>query len=189
MPLIKISGLVTLASSILFLIAAFLPISRVYALSNATDKLAAIQKAPQAWVISQALFSIGALGVALGVGLAAFSLKDRQTTPWLFIAAALLAGGAVLWSWHVYLRAMDPAAFVSASLPGWQFPLYTLLTISAFLVAGIALRRLGFPTWSAWVLIGGAVLFLVLYIIFKDLPPFVHYLLGLVLGLVLFRAG
>jgi hypothetical protein len=189
MSLIKISGLVILASSIVFLIAALLPISRVYALSNTTHKLAAIQNAPQAWVISQILFSVGALGVALGVGLAIYSLNDRPMAPWLLIAAVLLAAGALLWSWHVYLRAVDPAAFVSGALPGWQFPLYTLLTISAFLMIGISLRGGGFPTWSTWLLMGGAVLFLVLNIIFKDLPPFAHYLLGLVLGLVLYRAG
>jgi len=32
-------------------------------------------------------------------------------------------------------------------------------------------------------------LFFVLYIIFKDIPPFVYYVLGLILGIVLLRAG
>ena len=107
----------------------------------------------------------------------------------MIAAAVLLLVGAAVWTWHVYLRAVDPAAFVNGSLPGWHFALYTLLTLVAFLLTGIALLQLGSPPWSGWFLVGGALIFLILYFIFKDIPPFVHYLMGLALGFVLFRGG
>jgi hypothetical protein len=189
MSLIKISGAVILAGSIAFLVAAFLPISRVYALSNAMDKLAMIQNATQAWGISQLIFSLSSMGTSLGVALAAYSLRDRQQAPLFIAAAALLVVGAAIWTWHVYLRAIDPTSFVNGSLPGWHFALYTHLTLAAFLLTGIALLQLGFPKWSGWFMVGSALLVLILYLIFNDIPPFVHYLMGLALGFVLFRGS
>lgn len=186
---LKISGIITLVGSILFLVAAFSPISRVYGLRDAEEKLSMIINARRAWGVSQVLFSLGAIVTALGVAFAAYALKDRPQAPLLFTAAAFLAIGASAWVWHTYLRTIDPQAFVNGSLPGWHFSLYTLLTMGAFLLTGVALLRMGFSLWAGWILVGGALLFFVLYLIFKDMPPFVHYLLGLVLGFILLRGG
>lgn len=187
MSILKISGAVILTGSILFLIAAFLPISRVYAISNVEDKLAMIMDNLKAWGISQLLFSLGVIVTVSGVTLAAYSLKDQSLALFLFIAAALMVASAFPWVWHAYLRTTDPTAFVNGSLPSWHFALYTLLTMAAFLLIGIALPRMGFSTWIGWVLGGGVLLFFVLYLIFKDIPPFVHYLLGLVMAFGLLR--
>jgi hypothetical protein len=189
MSALKLSGAVTFVGSILFLIAAFSPISRVYALPTAENKLGMITGSPTAWVISQTLFALGAIVTALGIALAAYALRDRPSVLLFFTATAFLAAGAAAWSWHVYLRAAEPAAFVNGSLPGWHFALYTLLTMAALLLIGIALQRMGFPTWAGWLLIGGSILFFVLYLIFKDMPPFVYYLMGATLAFVLFRGG
>jgi len=186
---LKISGIVIFAGSIVFLIAAFSPISRVYSLPTAEKKLGVITTSPKAWVISQALFSLGAILVSAGVALAAYALKDHPSAPLLFTAAALLAAGAAAWTWYVTLRAADSTAFVRDSLPGWQFTVYTLFTMGAFLLIGIALLRMGFPTWAGWLLVGSSILLFILYVIFKDMPPFVYYLLGLALAFVLFRGG
>lgn len=189
MSLMKISGIIILIGSILFLVAAFSPITRVFGLRSAEEKLALITNARRAWGVSQVLFSLGAIVTALGVAFAAYALKDQPQAPLLFTATAFLAIGAGAWARHVYLRAIDPQAFVSGALPGWHFALYTLLTTGAFLLIGIALLRMGFSPWGGWILVGGALLFFILYVIFKDMPPFVHYLLGLVLGFVLLRGG
>jgi hypothetical protein len=187
MSILKISGAVILAGSIAFLVAAFLPISRVYGLTNAEDKLAMITDNLRVWGISQVLFSLGVIVATLGVALAAYSLKDQPSASFLITAAAFLVVSAVAWVWHAYLRTTDPTAFVNGSLPSWHFIIYTLLTLAGFLLIGIALPRMGFSIWIGWVLGGGALLFFVLYLIFKDIPPFVHYLLGLVLAFVLMR--
>ena len=187
MSILKISGIVILLGSVCFLVAAFSPISRVFGLSNTKDKLAMITGDLAAWNFSQVLFALGAIVTVFGIALLAYALKDRPMAPLLFTAAALLAVGAAAWTWHTYLRMQDPAAFVNGILPGWHFVLYTLLTIAAFSLIGIALLRMGFPTLTGWLLIGGSLLFLALYIIFKDMPPFVHYLLGVALAIALLR--
>lgn len=189
MPLIKISGIIILLGSTMFIIAAFSPISRVFGLRSAEDKLSTIMNARRAWGVSQVLFSLGAVVTALGVAFAAYALKDQPQASLLFTATAFLAIGAGAWVRHVYLRTIDPPAFVNGSLPGWHFALYTLLTTGGFLIIGVALLWMGFSPWAGWILVGGASLFFILYVIFKDLPPFFYYLLGLVLGFVLLRGG
>lgn len=189
MSILKISGVVILIGSVCFLVAAFSPISRVFGLPNSKDKLAVITGDLAAWNVSQVLFSLGSIVTTLGVALLAYTLKDRPLAPLLFAAAVFLAVGAAAWSWHTYLRMKDPAAFVNGTLPGWHFVLYTLLTMAALTLVGIALLRMGFPAWTGWLLIGGSLLFLMLYIIFKDMPPFVHYLLGVALAIALLRGG
>jgi hypothetical protein len=187
MSILKISAMVIFVGSIAFLIAAFSPISRVYGLSRAEDKLAMIKGDPGAWKISQTLFSFGAIITAVGIALAAYVLRDRSSASLLYVGATFLVIGAAVWTWHVYLRTADPASFVNGLLPGWHFALYSLLTMAAFLLIGIALPRMGFSAWGGWLLLGGALLFSILYIIFRDMPPFVHYLLGLVFAFALFR--
>ena len=61
--------------------------------------------------------------------------------------------------------------------------------MAAFALLGYSLLQMGFPSWSAWLLIGGTLLLFVLYLVFRDMPPFVYYLMGLVLGIVLYHGG
>jgi hypothetical protein len=120
-----------------------------------------------------------------GVGLLAYALAWLDTTlPYL--PAMLMLLGAIAWSAHVTLRAIDPQVFVTGTLPAWHFRLYTMLTLAAYFVLGFALLRLlGGRPWQAYFLMGVSMLFFIMYLQFKDLPPFVHYLLGLVLGISL----
>lgn len=50
---------------------------------------------------------------------------------------------------------------------------------------GVVIIQADLSRWVGWVLVGAALLFLLLYVALRDLPPFVHYLLGLVFGSVL----
>ena len=78
---------------------------------------------------------------------------------------------------------------MNGTLPGWMFVLYSLLSMAGFLLVGTVLLRMGFSAWGGWLLIGGSLLFFLLYVVFRDMPPFVYYVLGLVLGVVLLRGG
>lgn len=186
---LKLSAIVILTGSILFLIAAFSPISKIFGIASAQAKLQVISASPTAWTVAQALFSIGSIAAGIGVLLAAMALRGRPSSSLVYVAAALLLAGAAAWSWHAYLRAADPRAFTEGTLPAWHFILYSALTLAALAIIGVALPRMGFPAWSGWLLIAGSILFSALYVVFKDMPPFVYYLLGLVLGVVLFRGG
>ena len=189
MPGIKFDAMIIGIGSILFLISAFLPISRVYALPTPDKKLALINQSRKAWKVSHILFFIGALLLAIGVVVFAFSNNEKSSSIALYFAAGLLIIGLVGWSWHLYLRNLDPVAFVKGALPTWHFRLYTVFTLAAFLLIGIAISSLGFPFWGSWVIMIGAILFFVLFIIFKDLPPFTLYLLGFFLFFLLFWVG
>ncbi|MBX2997605.1 MAG: hypothetical protein KF893_03770 [Caldilineaceae bacterium] len=186
---LKPSAVVIVVGSILFLIAAFSPISRIFGLPSAESRLQVISASPNTWIFAQALFSIGSLVTGVGILLAAIALHGRPSSPLLYVSAVFLLIGAAAWSWHVYLRASDPRAFTEGTLPAWHFVVYSVLTMAALSLIGIAFLSMGFPAWSAWLLIGGSILLFVLYLIFKDMPPFVYYVMTLTLGVVLFRSG
>jgi len=101
----------------------------------------------------------------------------------LAAACAALAIGALAWEWSLYLRGTHVSEFAFGTLPGWPFATYVLLTIG-----GIALLALGLligdsPSWLGWTTLGADVVFLAGYLRFKDIPPFVFYLLLVLVGL------
>jgi hypothetical protein len=182
MPALALSGWVICLGSLIFLSAAFAPMSRVFGARDPQKKLAIITASPGFWRLFQALFGAGALITALGAGLFAYSFS-WQPSVWRYLPAALLLAGAIPWCAHVYLRAVDPQAFIAGTLPAWHFKVYTLATLAAFFLLGIdLLRLLGGRYWQGYFLIGASMLIYILYNQFKDMPPFVYYVLGLVLG-------
>jgi hypothetical protein len=189
MPELVISGAVICLGSAIFLIAAFSPVSRVFGVSSPEQKLDIINNSPRGWRLTQVLFAAGSLITALGVGLLAFALKWLPAVS-LYLPAALLLIGATAWSMHVYMRMIDPQAFVSGALPAWHFRLFTLLTLAAFFLLGIELLYLlGSRPWQGYFLMAVSMFLLILYFKFRDMPPFVYYLLGLVLGVSLVLNG
>ena len=185
----KIAGLVLVAGSLFFIVAASLPPTAVFAESVPIKKLTIILNAQGTWAVMQFLFALGSLVAALGIGLVAYHFRNIQGSALAYLAFTAFVIGAALWSWHAYSRAADPNAFVEGTLPAWPFVVYTLLTLAGLLLFGLLLLRTGLPNWAGWVLIIGASLFFVLYLIFKDLPPGLHYLLTLFLGIMMYWRG
>ena len=185
----KITGIALVIGSVIFLIAAFSPVSRIYGISDGAKRLGIILQERKAWELSQLLFAAGALAVAAGMVLFYFSYRDTGSGIWALSGALALAAGACFLAWHCYLRGLDPQAFVSGNLPGWHFMSYTLLTQAGLIAIGFAVLSTGLPGWTGWMLAGGSFLFLLAYVIFKDVPPFFYYLLTLVAGVVVLRAG
>ena len=52
---------------------------------------------------------------------------------------------------------------------------------------GFALLSSGLPQWVGLTLIGGSLFFLLAYLIFKDMPPLVYYLLTRLMWIVCLR--
>lgn len=184
----RIVSLVFITGSVIFLVAAFSPVSRVFGESDPARKLEIIMGSRQAWTLSQWLFGLGAVIVAVGFAVSASHSHgiDRLLA---FLAFFLLIIGAGLWSRHVYLRAIEPQSFTTGVLPAWHFVSYTLLTQAGLVLIGIAFLHSGLPSWVGWMNIGGAVLFFVAYMVFRDMPPFVYYILTLITGVMLYGAG
>lgn len=184
----KMSGIMIILGSVLFLIAAFLPISiRVFPEPSAVRKLEIIRDAPNAWLVTQILFALGAMVTVIGIALVAYRFRDQSFTVLMQASMAVLLLGALLWIWHVYARAVDPAAFAEGSLPAWPLVLYFLLTPTGLAVFGVALLRSALPQWVGWLMIGSMVLFFVLTVIFRDMVPLVYYLITLLTGVMLYR--
>ncbi len=59
-----------------------------------------------------------------------------------------------------------------------------MLTIGGLALLGVGLLIGDFPVWLGWLTIGADVLFLAGYLRFKDIPPFIFYLLLLLVGVV-----
>jgi len=55
------------------------------------------------------------------------------------------------------------------------------------LAFGVAYLRAGYPTWIGGITVGGAVIFFIVHLFFKDIPPFVYYILTFIAGIRLMR--
>lgn len=184
---VRLGALLLLAGTVLFLVAAFSPVSRVFGLDSDDAKLDVIGSSVGAWRLTQVFFAVGAVLAAIAVGWIMMG-ADAEWPAWLrVLPGVLMLVGAILWSVHTFLRAADFDAFVNGALPGWHFATYTVLTIVGLALVGIAFLITG-PRWLGLVLTIGPGLLLVTYLTAKDLPPFAHYLLTLVLAIHVLRS-
>jgi hypothetical protein len=185
----KISAIVIMVGSVLFLIAAFSPISRVFPEPSAVRKLEIIVASPNAWFVAQIFFGLGAMLTVIGIAIIGYQSRAQPFAWFIHASVIILFLGASLRLWHVYARAEDPAAFTEGSLSAWPVVLYWVLTPAGLAVFGVALLRSALPQWVGWVMIASMALFLLLTVIFGDIPPFVYYAITLLTGVMLYRAG
>ena len=183
----RVGAIILLVGSVLFVTAAFMPVSRVFAEPNPAAKLEIIAGNRTAWSASQVLFGLGASIAAIGLGLVAHHLRPTPGAVWAYVGLAAVILGAVLWDGHVYLRAADPEGFVEGRLIGWLFPAYALLTQFGLLAYGVAYLRAGYPAWLGGVTVAGAVIFFIILFVLKDIPPFFYYVLTFIAGIRLMR--
>jgi len=145
MNLQKIIAMTIMAGSILFIIAAFSPASMVFGEPSAEKKLKMIMQSLNQWKISQLLFAAGAIVTAIGIVLLGYLFRYHTIANILYLSATMIMLAAIFWSWHVYMRAVDPPAFTEGRIPVWLFAVYTLLTQAGLIVLGVALLRMGLP--------------------------------------------
>ena len=183
----RVAAIILLTGSVFFIIAAFMPVSQVFVEPNPAAKLEIITSNRTAWTVSQVLFGLGASIAAIGLGFVTYHLRGTPGAVWAYIGLAAVVLGAVLWDWHVYLRAIDPEGFVEGRLVGWLFPAYALLTQVGLLAFGVSYLRAGYPAWLGGITVAGAVVFFIVYLVFKDIPPFFYYILTIIAGIRLMR--
>ncbi|MBT2517398.1 hypothetical protein J7E29_08135 [Streptomyces sp. ISL-90] len=182
----QVSGAVMILGSVLFLVAAFMPISaRVFPEASPAKKLERITDSPRAWIASQVLFGVGSLVTVIGIGLLAPDDRDGSFAWLMLTSTALLTLGLVPWLGHLYARAANPAAFAEGRLPAWLFLLYAALTEIGLAIFGVALVFSPYPDWLGWVVIVGTALLIVVTIVLRDMPPFFFYLITLLAGVVI----
>lgn len=174
----RLSGIILLIGSVLFIFAAFMPISSVFPEPVIEKKLEIINATPDSWKLAQVFFGLGAVVAATGFFVAYLFLRGKNANAASLTAFLLALIGALLWACHTYLRAMDPEAFVRGSLQlGWLAGAYFVLTSAALLSFGIALIQARYPRWLGWTNIGAAIVFALELIVTGDMIPLLYYVI------------
>lgn len=179
----RVAATFLLVGSVIFIIAAFMPVSQVYVAPTPAAKLEIIYSDGTGWIASQILFGLGAGIAAIGLGFIAHRMRTTPGAVWAYLGLGAVILGAVLWNGHVYLRAIDPEGFVEGRPIGWLFPAYALLTQFGLLVFGVAYLRAGYPSWLGGITIVGTVIFFIVLLLLKDIPPFLYYILTFIAGI------
>lgn len=189
----KLAGIVLIVGSVLFMIAAFTPLTFKVIMADIQQRIDLIQNERTGWVLVNILFGIGSVVAVVGLVLFAQHVQSiGDNTPVRvvsYLGAATAALGALCWIIIVYNRAALPPQEVANNLSVnyWIFPAYTLLTQIALMIFGFVLIQSGYPAWLSWGMLVSGGLSIVAYLVFKDMPPFVHYVLLLVMGIALVR--
>ena len=178
----RIGGILLIVGSVVFLTGAAIGVPGVFTQRDPQERLRMLTERLRAWQIAQPLYGAGPLIAAAGVAFLAAASDDGGRAV-LAAAAAALAIGALAWGWSLYLRGTRVSEFALGTLPGWPFATYVLLTIAGIALLAVGLLIGDFPTWVGSVTLGADVVFLAGYLRFKDIPPFVFYLLLVVVGL------
>ena len=174
--------------SLMFLVAAFLPVSRVFAEPDAGKKLAIILEMRRMWTIGQVLFGLGAMVTVLGLGLLSYGFRDIPAVRWAYLGTGVMFIGSLLWCWHLWERTIDPEAFANGLYARYLFTLYSLFTQLGLVLVGILLLKSCLADWVGWMFIIATGVIFVVMVIFKDMPPFVYYVLTLIASVVLFTS-
>ena len=177
-----IAGALMVSGSVLFFLGAGLAVPRVFIEPDGEEKLRMLTERSLRWRLGQPLYALGALVAAVGVGVLAAE-DDATSGTWLAVSCALLLLGALAWSWSVYQRALRAREFALGLLPGWPFVVYVGLTLAGLFLLALGILTGDWPDWLGWIILGADLLFLVAYLRYRDLPPFVFYILLSVVGL------
>jgi hypothetical protein len=178
-------GLLLIVGSVVFLAGAAIGVPGVFTEPDPQARLRLLTEHLVAWRIAQPLYGLGPIIAAAGVGALAAAAPTHATRTSFAAASLALAVGALAWTWSLYLRGTRVAEFAHGTLPGWPFATYVLLTIGGLALLGLGLLAGRYPAWLGWLTLGADPLFLAGYLWLKDLPPFVYYLLLLLIGVVL----
>jgi len=186
----RLAGVTLIAGSLLFFVGATMPVnSHVFGTDDALVKLRYIEEDPAAWDLAMAMLAAGGLTAAIGLVPLARSVQqvtDRRILGVIAYGAATLAiGGAVSWVIISSIRiARSPLDVVFVDISPLLFGTYRVFTRAAFVIFGVVLLLSGYPRWLGWMLIVvGAMMFADLVALV--LPPFVHYVVFLILGAAL----
>ena len=157
----------------------------IYTGKNAQEKLDLLAAKPRRWTLSQYLVILGGLVSMAGTVLLVFLFSGSRGFLPAVIGAAGFVLGHVFWIWIVILRILKPQRQVTGEFPGWLFPSFSFLAQLGLAGFGVAFWLQGIHPLLGIVIFSGALLIFLLFLKFKGLPPFVYYLMTLVIGLVL----
>lgn len=175
------SGLLLVVGSLVFFVGAAIGVPGVFTQSDPDVRVRMLEARVRSWVAAQPLYGSGAMICAVGVAVLSVD-SDRGTRAILALSSALLFIGSIAWAWSLLRRGKDIVAFARGMLPAWPFASYVLATIAGLAFLGIGLLLGDFPMWLGWLVIAADAMFLGGYLRLGDIPPFVFYVLLLLVG-------
>lgn len=159
---------------------------------------------PSLWRWATLLFIAGTIVTVMGFGLLTTQLRGAGDPGFAQLGLLAAAFGAALWvvnlaarltidPWAARLLAetdVIPESYTAISLwAGALYVIYTILTFAALAVYGggvVATSLL--PGWAGWAAIVYGLAGLVFFAVIRDAPPFLHYLMPILLGILLLLA-
>lgn len=172
-----------IVGSAVFLAGAAIGVPKVFMTADADERLRLLTENVMLWRVAQVLYSVGPLLASVGV--VVFGWERSGGTRVLLVAAgAAMVFGSVLWAYSCWLRGVDPVDWAGGNQPWWPFRFYVLLTLGGLAALGIALLFTDSPTWLGWVVLAADLGYVVLFMVTDDIPPFVFYVLLMLVGIV-----
>ena len=104
----KINALLLGLGSLLFLVAAFLPYSRVFVEPVAEKRLEIMLGMRKMWNIGQLMFGIGSVLTVFALGIQSYGFREIAFARWSYLGILLMAAGAMMWCWHLTERMASP---------------------------------------------------------------------------------
>ncbi|MHA6524729.1 hypothetical protein [Tessaracoccus sp. G1721] len=178
--MVTLGGWLMLLGSVVFFVGAAYGVPRVFTVREPDERLALLQAGADAWRRAQWLYAAGPLLAAMGVVVlgTAWSGEDRLLAGGAGIAMLV---GAVLWSVSCARRGRRIEEFARGELPASSWLGYVWLTLAGLALLGVAC--LGFATWVGVVVLIAAVAFVALFVVTRDIPPFVFYVVLTIVGI------
>ena len=135
------------------------------------------------WRVAQFSYALGPVIASVGAIVVGVAIGGAAGVLWIAAGAALLVG-SLFWSWSCWLRGLDPVGWASGEQPGWPFRAYVLLTLGGVAALGIGVWAADLPGWLGWLVVVADAGYLAVFLATGDIPPFVFYVLLLVVGAV-----
>jgi hypothetical protein len=169
--------------SVVFGVGAAIGVPAVFTTPDPARKRELLEQHLTRWRIAQPFYATGPILVAIGTAALAATLPPGRAVALCVSAAIAFTLGSGAWAYACLQRATDPPAFAAGTLPAWPFTTYVVLTISALALLSATLLISTYPPWLGWLTLTATAAYAATYVLTHDIPPFLFYLLTLLIGL------
>lgn len=191
------AGAVSTAASVCWLLGIAM-VGNVHATRSAEQRLAMLERHRGLWTLGQFLAAAGTAAAPMGFLRLAAQLRQSTQTAGpasepargenlAAAGAAALLAGSPLFVWDLAVRAADIEKFAYRRGAAWPFLAYAGLQTCGIGLLGVALQSSSLKGRTALGAAASAPLFAGILLRYKDIPPFVFYLVETALGVKLLR--
>lgn len=168
-------------------------VGNVHTVRDADTRLQLLERHRRLWILGQFLAATGTAAAPVGFIRLAQQFQSRpaevpsKARNLTIVAAGALSAGSPLFIVALADRAADIRRFAFREGASWPFLTYAGLQTAGVGVLGAALQLSAFKGAVAASSVASAPFFAAILLRYKDIPPFVFYLLQLAVGIKLMR--